>query len=259
MTSKTSSIPGFQNWVFLHPQPERWQLLPARVQKALRKKRREIRDIRASIAEEAKVPVMPPVEILDTAWRVPDPAFPYWGAVGGVLVGENVHFGAVFPGASILALDADTIRYFLLGAFCKCFWFERQLLEHLDSSGNLRCCPWREDPSSEYEPYLRGRENPVDWFGGDDAVIAAREFADPRQWPYLDTAAVIASEWVEMGLPVEDCPSHLPGTDTAGPVGIDCATIAHIRALGSESKSCQRRSAALAHTGTISVWLGDER
>jgi hypothetical protein len=111
-----------QEWVFLKQHPLRWKKLPIDIRMGLRQKRDEIVEVRAGIAERAKVHVMPPVEIFDSAWVAPDMSGCISGRAGVVVVDGSTHFGVQVAGASVLFADEAALRGILLHEFAHCFW-----------------------------------------------------------------------------------------------------------------------------------------
>jgi hypothetical protein len=231
-------------WVFLRAHPRRWERLPGHVHSGLRKKRNEILAIRASIAAAAKVPVMPPVEILDVAWVGPDPEALCLGAIGVPEIGGQGQFGVVMPGASILAADTLTLRQLLLYGFRDCFWGDRQMLRQIETTGVVPekpcpACAGADDGAEKPNP-----ENPTDWFGEEDVRIFPHSEADFFGRPSMNSAAAIVHMWLERGLPAEPLPNCLEGPPVIQSIPLHDATIAHIRMLEARATSapCKRFS-----------------
>ncbi len=228
-----------EKWVFLRPHPKRWKRLPGGVRPGLRGKQSEILAMRASIAAAAKVPVMPPVEIVDAAWVLPDSKDVCLGAVGNLWMEGYLQFGVVLPGASILGMDSLTLRQVLLRGFNQCFGCQREMLRHADSTGVLLENPWPDAPNAKGRALPPCNEDPKDWFGEADAGIYASQPGDFLHQGALNLAVEIARHWVVRGLPAEPMPGYMEGPIIGYVFGIDDATIAHIRML--ESRATRRR------------------
>ncbi|MGB7814274.1 MAG: hypothetical protein WBP56_24430, partial [Polyangia bacterium] len=159
--------------VFLKQHPLRWRRLPIDIRIGLRKKRDEIVEIRAGIAQRAKVHVMPPVEIFDVAWVTPDLIKCIYGASGIVAVAGQTHFGVQLAGASVLFADEAALRGMLLHEFSHCFWHLQQaLLAHAEpqATGKLDLYLSEEkrfDSAADRERMVR----PEDWFAPEDCAI----------------------------------------------------------------------------------------
>ena len=180
---------------------------------------------------------MPPVEILDVAWVGPDPEAHCLGAIGGPWIDGRGQFGVVMPGASILGADALTLRQILLHGFSQCFWCERQMLRHVDSTGVLQGNPWPADSQADNGAEQSCLEDPRDWFSEEDARIFPHSETDFVHRSSVNSAAAIASMWLERGLPAEPLPTRLEGPAIIQSIPADDATIAHIRMLEARTTS----------------------
>jgi hypothetical protein len=189
--------------VFLKQHPLRWKKLPIDIRIGLRKKRDEIVEIRAGIAERAKVHIMPPVEIFDIAWVSPDLSGCISGRASVVVVDGSTHFGVQLAGASVLFADEAALRGMLLHEFTHCFWHLKVSLASMargEVSLDLRA------PEAELFDGAADRQkmvNPEDWFAAEDCAI----------FPYHDSELLqgcvdqVATKWLAEGLPYEFPPT----------------------------------------------------
>jgi hypothetical protein len=230
MMAKGPKVPKVEDWVVLRQHPIRWIKLPVYVRLGLRKKVGEVLAIRASIAANAKVPIMPPVEITDVAWQSADQERCFHGAAGIIRVGRKreTQFGVRLPGASVLWADRTTLRGILLHEFSHCFWNIRQELavsdveEDDDQRVRLGCEsrePWDDDSESDRSTL----EDPRDWFGPEDCAA----FLYGESGDLAGCTELVASQWIAKGLPWETPPEPVEYNGVVVPE----VTIAHIKRL----------------------------
>jgi hypothetical protein len=189
--------------VFLRQHPLRWKKLSIDIRIGLRKKRDEIADIRAAIAERAKVPFMPPVEIFDVAWVPPDLSRCISGKAGVVVVDGRTHFGVQLAGAPVLFAEVDALRGLLLHEFAHCFWNLQVSLASTERGERGLDLHATEEELFNSAVDRAKMVNPEDWFAPEDCAI----------FPYHDSellqgcADQVLTKWVAKRLPYESPPS----------------------------------------------------
>jgi hypothetical protein len=163
----------------------------------LRDRRDEIAEIRTDIARQAKVEVMPPVQITTDAWigRGPDECI--HAGTGAISVERAMQIGVRLSGASALLADDLMLRQILLHQFSHCFWAARQVVGMgLPTARYLGF--WMDcgmfGPESVDDIHL---DNPEDWFGEDDVEI----FESRARDLFPEGSDAVMREWVDAGLP----------------------------------------------------------
>jgi hypothetical protein len=109
-----------------------WSRLPARLKKELLEGLIRIAGVRADIASQAKVPTMPPVEVIGQIWvkKAPhtDSSAPpvLEGTIDGraspLRLHREVAFGAQLPALTAICPDASVLRHVLIHEFSHCFF-----------------------------------------------------------------------------------------------------------------------------------------
>lgn len=199
--------------VFLRQHPLRWKELPIEVRMGLRKKREEIVEIRAAIAERAKVHVMPPVEIFDVAWVLDDLSGCISGRASVVAFDGRSQFGVQLAGASVMFADEPALRGLLLHEFAHCFWQSQAMLASMARGGQSLSLRATKAELFDSAADQKKMVNPGDWFAAEDCAI----------FPYHDSellqgaADLVLTKWLGKGLPYE-----VPSTGFRAQ-GITCA------------------------------------
>lgn len=160
-------------------------------------RRDDVAEIRADIARQAKVEVMPPVQITTDAWLRPGPDECIHAGTGAIPVGRAMQIGVRLSGASALLADDLTLRQILLHQFSHCFWAARQAVGMgLPTARYLGF--WMDtgmfgDDAIDDEHL----DSPENWFGEDDV-----EIFEPRARDlFPEGGDAVMREWVNTGLP----------------------------------------------------------
>ena len=202
-------LPPHADRVFLDRNSESWRRLPESMRQELEEERDEVAEIRASIAKQAVVDVMPPVVITGDAWVDRDYEEYLHVASGVVEVGRAMQFGVKLSGASTLLADGLELRELLLHGFNHCFWLIRHALQ--DGAPPEECrsfwldCRMFDDENFEE----RLSERPADWFGDHDVQLFKWRARDL----FLGGGNAVMHEWVIPGLPCTEAPSTFPPHD----------------------------------------------
>jgi hypothetical protein len=181
----------------------RWKKLPIDIRIGIRKKRDEIVEIRAGIAQRAKVHVMPPVDIFDVAWVPPDLSRCISGKSGVVVVDGLTQFGVQLAGASVLFAEVDALRGLLLHEFAHCFWNLQVSLASTERGERGPDLHATEEELFNSAVDRAKMVNPEDWFAPEDCAI----------FPYHDSellqgcADQVLTKWVAKRLPYESPPT----------------------------------------------------
>ena len=167
--------------------------MPPQLKERLRTGTERIARIRELIARDAKVSVMPPVELVGEIW-----IFGH-GIVEGCAVPLNredsIEWGVQVPAHLAIQGNDATLRAVLVHEFAHCFYYVSDMIHRLDRGTSMEIAYAPFDPTNDHHD----RDllvNPHDWFGENDA----RDFihhADQR----LKTADENLSEIAEY-LPV---------------------------------------------------------
>ncbi len=180
------------------------------MQRELEEERDEVVAIRASIAKQAVVDVMPPVVITGDAWVDRDYEEYLHVASGVVEVGRAMQFGVKLSGASTLLADGLELRELLLHGFNHCFWLTRHALQDGVPPEECRSfwldCRMFDDENFEE----RLSERPADWFGDHDVQLSKWRARDL----FLGGGNAVMHEWVLPGLPCTEAPSTYPPVPT---------------------------------------------
>ena len=211
--------------VFLKKNPMRWGKLPIAVRMNLRSKRDALVDIRAAIADRARVHVMPPVEIFDVAWQVPGSTGCVHGVANVVRVDGKSQFGVKLAGASVLYADSCALRGLLLHEFSHCFWMlQESLTRPLKPTGGMVDMRFPQTEQLDSEADRDKMVPPENWFAPEDCDI----------FPYQDSellqgcADEVYTKWIARGLP---CVAPPPGFQ-AEELAYSEEVAEHIRQLG---------------------------
>jgi hypothetical protein len=211
-------LPPPEERVFLDRKGDSWGRLPDYVRSQLRERRDEIAAIRADIAKQAKVKVMPPVEITGDAWLSRDWEESVHAGAGVVEVGQAMQFGVKIAGASALLADVVDLREILLHGFNHCLWLTRHVLQAglppEGCRGLWLDCEMFDD--LDFEEACADR--PSDWFGDGDARLFKWRARDL----FLGGSNAIMHDWLIPDLPSTTAPStYGPGVITIDPEIVD--------------------------------------
>jgi hypothetical protein len=199
-----------------------WRSLPSSMKRRIEEGVASLRDVKADIERQARVPVMPPVSVVaHEAWVSYVDGEMYgtvYGRAGLVpsISGEFVTVGAHLCGATLAGATTAELRRVLIHEFLHALYY----LQHAFTSGSVE---------SEHDPNDAQKDahlmvEPSRWFGpGDSAAPILHD--DPRlnrlsEW--------IASEWIARDLPTADAFCRM---DYQGKLAVDDAIFDHIQTL----------------------------
>lgn len=211
-------LPPSEDRVFLDTHSLAWHRLPGSIQDELRDQREEIAAIRADIAKQAKVKVMPPVEISADTWVSQHYERYLHAGAGVVAVGRAMQFGVKISGASAMFADAVDLRELLLHEFNHCLWLTRQTLHGgvppEDCRGLWLDCEMFVDEA--FEESLA--DSPEDWFGMQDVQLFKWRARDV----FFSGSNAIMHDWLIPDLPCTLAPStYHHGVITIDPEVVD--------------------------------------
>jgi hypothetical protein len=222
--AKPGRLPPHEERVFLDGDLDYRDRQHRAIWRRLRNRRDEIAEIRADIASQAQIQVMPPVEITTDAWISQHPGEYIHAGSGAIPVGRAMQIGVRVSGASALLADGLELRQILLHQFSHCFWASRQLvgmgLPTARYVGFWMDCGMFGDDSID-DMHL---DSPEDWFGEGDA-----EMFTWRAWDLFPNGDVSVRKWVNAGLPSGRTPPFCPHAD----VLLDEEIVEHCRHLNS--------------------------
>jgi len=193
------------NWTFLTKRNKRWRRLPPETQKEICQGVENVRRIRAQIAADAVVKVMPPVEILDEIWTSADGESLINGRTAPVIIDGQTRFGAQLPVSTPMLPDDELIRGILVHEFAHCFFNIVQFVNALDagySGSELQLGVGDSSTSMDRAHDDALLVDPAAWFGLADAK--ALMHWDDKRWSdeNLEAQAVII-EMLSPWLPVK--------------------------------------------------------
>lgn len=199
-------LPPQADRVLLDRKGDAWHRLPEFVRRQLRERRDEIVAIRADIAKQAKVKVMPPVEITSDAWLSRDWEECVHAGAGVVEVGQAMQFGVKISGASALMANTVELRGILLHGFNHCLWLNRHVLQAGVAPEGCRglwldCGMFDDDRLEEV-----CADRPDDWFGNGDARLLKWRARDV----FPGGTNAIMHDWLMPGFPSTTAPSTYP-------------------------------------------------
>jgi hypothetical protein len=114
----------------------RWAKLPASVRTEIMRGVEKVRRIRSEIAIDALVKAMPPVEIADEIWVLPDRSGAINGRAGVVRLGQDTWFGVHLPAPTALCSDRDLLRAILVHEFAHCFFQVKAAIDAADAGSD---------------------------------------------------------------------------------------------------------------------------
>jgi hypothetical protein len=123
-----------------------------------------VASIRTEIAQAAKVPTMPPIEIVPYIWT--RDRVLVCGRVTALRQGDGAYFGVQIPAPTALCTDRAAVRALLVHEFAHWFYLATRALngsESGDKEGSV--LDLRNEGLTESETQI----NAEDWFGEDDA------------------------------------------------------------------------------------------
>ncbi len=177
-----------------------WMTIPLRVQRRIKTGAARIGELRAAIANEARIQQMPPVSIDPAIWTPGDGASVH--AASGVWPSINGGHEIMVLAAASMAIcrDPAQVRKLLAHEFAHCFTLATKIVNHLDLGGELILTGDPRDESREAELLAEA----PNWLGAADADLIRW---DEPQFAAIDAEMVALADARQ--LPVSAPP---PGT-----------------------------------------------
>lgn len=160
------------HWAFLTKRKKRWRRLPASIRDEVSLGVKKVGRIRAQIGANAAVKVMPPVEIFDEIWVMPNCEWIIDGRASLVTIDGRTLFGAQLPATTILLPSDTLIRAILVHEFAHCFHFTTQAIDALDSGRLGEGLRLGANYTGDFADRAQDDAllvNPAEWFGQSDA------------------------------------------------------------------------------------------
>lgn len=129
----------------------------------------KVRRIRSEIAIDALVKAMPPVEIADEIWVLPDRSGAINGRAGVVRLGQDTWFGVHLPAPTALCSDRDLLRAILVHEFAHCFFQVKAAIDAADAGSDSANLPRTTDVFSDRAHEDALLVDPHEWFSKADA------------------------------------------------------------------------------------------
>ena len=157
----------------------RWPKLPAPVRAALVEGTENIRQLRDEIGRDARVSVMPPVQVVAEIWTDPNRRNSLNGRATVLRVKNSNMIGVQLPAVPVVSRDSAVLRAILVHEFSHCFFMLIRVVNHMDSGGDGTLqLPRTENVFEDQEFDRRMHIDPREWFGAADAQRLMQQF-DP--------------------------------------------------------------------------------
>jgi hypothetical protein len=162
---------------------ERWQQLPEEIRSALERGANDVATIRDDIRRDAKVHVMPVVEMFDQIWYAPDGRATVDGRASFSFGEDGSKYPAALLAAPVLCCgDDEVIRATLVHEFTHCFYMISVIVERIDDGVATWGMP--QPPPGIFADLASDKATMVDpslWFSKEDAERFVH-WNDPRMY-----------------------------------------------------------------------------
>lgn len=225
--SRKVSIFDYPNPVSIRKQPPgAWEALPRKIRQLVLKGTDQLRRIRLQVAVASPIKLMPPVQIVLTAWTSPGNEGCVLGRAKFLDLDAGRLSGIELPAPTVAFAQEHELRLLFVHEAAHCFDQMARAVNFLDGGGKPGDVLRLPSPSNPFDDHQHDDlmlGNFADWFGVADARRIAR-WNDHRLDPVTDATGI---RWIAEGLPSE---IPLQGMATSG-LEIPDEVMARVRAL----------------------------